>query len=189
MKKPNSALPRGVKLLSKREMDRAVREMMRKKEKDQRDLEARARPLYELTREELFTVQGVLQESYSHTVSPMSEWRSGSSTGHYHAGYSTRTTLTVKPDNSRVPIKTLIFAGPTALRNGDRISAIIPRYEKHGEERWPSSGCDGMRPRVLYTDRQYKDSEEAVQITTLRSDERGAVRTDRSANYRDFTKE
>ena len=164
-----------------------MRDMERRRKREQKDLEARAKPLYELTREEFFTVQGVLQESYSHSVTPTSEIMIGGRSPSYGAGYSTHATITVMPDNSKLPIKTFIFEGPVTLRKGDRVSATIPRYEKHEceEERF---GCH-VSQRVIYTDRPYKEQEEAVQIITMREDERGAVRTDRSANYRRFTKE
>ena len=62
-KRPDTLLP--VKIQSRREIDRVVRKMQKDKEKAQKDLEARAKPLYELTHEEAFTVEEVFQEPHS----------------------------------------------------------------------------------------------------------------------------
>ncbi len=167
----------------------SILESMRKieitKEKDQRDLEARAKPLYELTREEKFTVEYVIAESYNHIVSPRAEMMIGGRSGSYDSGQSTKTTITVKPE-SNIPVRSLSFAGALTLRKGDQIKATIPRVESHGDEERFSHDC--MPRRVLYTDRPYKEKEEAIEITTLRSDELFALRTDRSANYKTYEK-
>jgi len=175
---------KGIKIPSEIDIEKAVRQMQKDIEKAQRDLEARAKPLYELTKEELFRVEYILAESYGHHVAPVSEMIIGGRSGSYSAGQSTRTTLTVRPERA-IPVKTLIFEGPTALRKGDRISATIPRYESHGDEE--RRFLDNLLPRVIYTDRPYKSKEEAIEIKTFSINKGEAVRTDRSANYKRFT--
>lgn len=175
-----------VKLLSKRETSRALARMQREQEKSQKDLEARAKPIYELTHEELFEVESVVQESYEHIVSPMSEWRAGSSSDGYTAGYSTLTRLTVKPIDSRIPITSIEFKGPTSVKAGDAIHAVISRHETHEGDR----NFDDYTPRnILYTDREYRPNEEAIEIKILSAVFKKVVRTERSVNYNEFKKE
>jgi hypothetical protein len=74
----------------------------------------------------------------------------------------------------------LIFQGQIPLVSGQRICALIPRYESHREE--GNFGCESRRK--LYTDRPYKPEEEAIEIEILNDKE--SLRTDRSSSYERF---
>ena len=157
------------------------KDFKRNEEKARRDLEARAKPLYELVHEETFEVQEVEAENYAHSV------RSHSKPlfQRYSVGYSTRTKIKVKPDN-KIPVRTLTFEGYTSIQKGDRITAVIPRYETHREERGFS---DWVPHGVIYTDRPYKADEEAIAIRKLGNKSKEVLRTDLSTNYESFRKE
>ena len=171
---------------TQKDLNRAAKDWQRNQEKERKDLERRAKPLHELTREEYFSVESVVSESYSHYVTPMSEMRIGGRSSSYHAGYSTRTSLEVKSTTGDIPVRSLVFDGFTAVKKGDRIRALIPKYEEHKEQRHFEDGCT---PRsVLYTERPYKETEEAIEIAII-DNQKEVMRKDRSVNYARFTKE
>ncbi len=183
--KKNKNLPSEIKLQSKSEIDKALARIQKEEEEIRKDLEARAKPLYELTHEETFEVEEVIQESYENTVYPMSEWRAGSGSGGYAAGYSVNARLNVKPIDLRISVKTLNFKGSTAVRAGDTICALISRYESH----ICAKDFDDCTPsNVLYTDREYRQNEEAIEIKILNVAREKVIRTERSINYSKFIK-
>ena len=170
---------------TQKDLNRAAKDWQRNQEKERKDLEERAKPLHKLVREEYFLVEGVESESYSHSVTPMSEMRIGGRSSSYHAGYSTRTNIAVTPTRE-IPVKNLVFEGSTSVRKGDLILALITRYEKHKEQRHFEDSCT---PRnVLYTERPYKETEEAIEIAII-DNQKEVMRKDRSVNYARFTKE
>ncbi len=183
--KKDKKLLREINLQSKSEIDRALARIQREEEEIRKDLESRAKPIYELTREETFEVEDVVQESYENTVYPMSEWKTGSSSSGYAAGYSTNTRLKVRPIDLRIPVNILNFKGSTTVKVGDTICAVISRHEAHIDTRIFDNYTP---PNVIYTDRDYRSNEEAIEIKILNFAHKKFIRTERAINYNKFIK-
>ena len=107
----------------------------------------------------------------------------------YHGGLTSRLILTVRPDKKDIPVRKLTFDGISAVRGGDLISAMIPRYEEKtigpGRALFLQRNTD--RHRVFYLDRPFNAEESAIEITIL-SDDRKILRIDRAVDYKDFIK-
>ena len=89
--------------------------------------------------------------------------------------------LRVEAEDANVPVQTLQFSGYSPVRGGDRVEALIPRYEtkRVGRQfRWDTFNT----PLTQTYDRPFHEEESAIELTIL-SENKEPVRRDRSADY------
>ncbi|MFH1400961.1 MAG: hypothetical protein ABIH41_05570 [Nanoarchaeota archaeon] len=150
---------------------------------DEDRIRALAKPLEELVFPERFTVQYVVAQSRATSNSVRSEMRFGGSSPVYRGGFTSRLVLTVEPA-AHIPVRELLFEGFSGVRAGDRIEALVTRYEVKMFGR-PITGHYDQR--AYHLDREYGPQENAVEIAILgRSDD--VLRRDRAVDYGSFVK-
>ena len=150
-------------------------------------LESLSKPLNELIVEEKFNVNGVLVETYTHSITPLSELVIGGKSSTYKTGYSSRAILEVTPYRPNIPVKTLYFNGFSVVKAGDVILAKIPKYREEKVEDPDNYGLYESSKRIFYLDRDFKPEEKAIEITIL-SSEGKKLRVERSVDYNLFIK-
>jgi len=151
---------------------------------EKRELQKGSEPLHKLTVYERFTVDDVTCNSYPTGFTPQAERVFGGTSSVYQGGFTTRLTLTVTPDKSDVPVRTLKFEGYSAVRAGDIISAGIPRYT---EKELPSAFFLAEPGETFFYDREFGPQETAVELQIL-SPEGTVLRSDRAVDYDKFVK-
>ena len=161
-----------------------MRDSLKDAEKRKADLEARSKKLEDLIVTEKFTVDEVLVGSYPTSFTPSSEMRIGGRSPVYTGGFWSKITLKVTPENSSVPVKTLIFDGFSTVRAGDYVSVRIPKY---AEER-VYSGDFYKQEKVFYLERDFNAEESAIELAILSGDKK-VLRTERAVSYRHFSQE
>ena len=121
---------------------------------------------------ENFVVQNILDEE-TEDLAVKSGIHSTSRTPFYEV--HSKRTLVVKPDNESVPTRILRFVGPTAVREGDYISAKILKDQNYGIKN--TSGQENS-----YEGTHLKDVETAIELTYLTNDGRPFY-GDKATNY------
>ena len=135
-----------------------------------------SKKLYELLVKERFIVEGVLGESKTLSYTSSSDMIvRGESIGGITAIYP-KITLEVLPDKE-IPVRFINFDGYSPVKKGDYIEAIIPKYE---ERRFFEVDS------ILYTERDFKEKESAIELAILSKDKKEILRTDRTADYEYF---
>lgn len=168
------------------EVRRRLEEFDNRSRAEEAALRAAAKPLEELVVSAYFNVDDVVGESYATSFTPNSEMRCSGPSPCYAGGYTSRLVLKVTPHDPEIPVKKLTFDGISAVRAGDYVSALIPKYEEKEMFEREQNVLDDER-RTLYVDRAFKEEEVAIE---LRLFEYGRVlRTDRAVTYRNFVKE
>lgn len=159
--------------------------MFEDEEKKIEDLEARSKKLYELVVTEEFEVNNVIARSNKTSFIPESERIYGGETpSHYNCGFTSNLTLTVTPTNTDIPTRILNFDGFSIVKNGDYISAKIPKYTEE-RVRIGLSPFNKISERVFYLDRKFNLEESAIELALL-SPKKEVLRRDRSIDYRLF---
>lgn len=135
---------------------------------------------------EKFHVQMVVSETDGGTFAPSREIKYGGYSPEYPKGDSSKLTIKVIPEREGVPIKTLEFLGPSIVRGGDYIEALIPKYtEEKFEEDWGRISMLGGRK--AYVERDWGENESALEIKiigiNLKEGEESVERIDRATNY------
>ena len=137
------------------------------------------KPLEQLVVSEKFTVAAVLSSSHG-TRFLSGPIAVGGHNPTEDGGHMCKTEIMVTPLENASPVKKLMFNGFSAARAGDTIVARIPRY-KVEETYWSE------RDKKFYSDRPYKEEEEAIEILFFSSKE-GPLRRERSITYKNFVK-
>jgi hypothetical protein len=184
----------------------AVKNHFQIRKDEERDyISKNAKPLHELVIEATFTVDHVLSEQESNNITPTSEARIGGSSPSYSAGFSFKTTLTVRPaiDNADSPIRKLIFEGYSSVPRNSHIIAKIPIYETKrnlygdsGSAMTPQNERQFNRNSKYYVARPAGLEEKAIEIdirdiTDVVEDKTisNSMRTERSVDYKHYQKQ
>ncbi len=153
-------------------------------EKHKADLKARSKPLHELVQTAYFRVNGVVGQSYATEVDV--EQFIGEHSSAHPAGHTSGLVLKVTAEDASIPVKELIFSGFSAVRGGDRVKALIPRYAAESEESYGLGLFSGENTPTHNVDRPYQPEEHAIELTIMEADRE--VRIDRSVDYWNFVR-
>ncbi|HLF54112.1 MAG TPA: hypothetical protein VI612_00135 [Candidatus Nanoarchaeia archaeon] len=173
----------GLRVPTAEEMTAGIERVQKEAEQHNADLKARSKPLHELVQTACFTINSVISQSYATRVHPPLMQRViGGGDDSSPAGYTSELVLKVTAEDSNVPVETLTFDGFSAVRAGDRVKALIPRYAVKEEKAF---GWKENAPKHN-VDRAYKPKEQAIELVIM-EDCRG-VRTDRAVDYSKFVR-
>lgn len=164
------------------------RKIKENRKRELEELTRNSKPLEQLLVHETFQVLSVIQQSLSCSHTPISEMRIGGKSPIYNTGYSTIVTMEVRPFNS-IPVRTLVFNGISSVKRGDKVTALIPRYEKkHPLLTYVPENEEEVNRNLFYYDRPYKEVELAIELNILpqNSEDSTIARTERAVEYKNF---
>lgn len=174
-------------------MDSGIEEaLMAAQEKGEQrlaELEKASKSLSELIARERFYVDSVIRSCQPICSRSYSEIRFNQEPVYSLTGYLPTLDISVLPDRHEIPVRRLLFSGYSAVRGGDYIVALIPKYR---EEKLEGFGASAILPPALrrqqktfYLERDFMDTESAIELMVFNSGGR-VVSTDRSADYGEY---
>lgn len=170
------------------QMEEATKKYKERKAQELADLKARSKPLYELVVTEKFIVESVVANSHATYISPNSEMMIGGRSPSYKGGFTSRVSLQVTPDDSRVPVRNLIFEGISTVRAGEYISTQIPTYEEINDPAQRDFSDRYGPKKVFYLPRELKSEELAIELVIISPVDESILRTERAVDYNRFIK-
>jgi hypothetical protein len=153
------------------------------------DVQKNAKPLEALIFEENFTVLSVTVTSMQKDITPIEDMVIGQGYKPNYVNHGVLYTMNVEPENSDIPIKTLVFHGTKGLPvvAGSRIAAKLPKYKErdgfgmkiseHMKQYYRERALTMEAPKMYYLERPYVDKEEPIEVALL-SPEGKKLRTD-----------
>jgi len=129
-----------------------------------------------------FIVEEVVSRSYATSVDRNNVF--GSPPQIQRTGYRTEIVLTVRPkEDQYLVVRELKFKGNSPVKAGDHIGAKIPKYEEK-RDIFSRDACLPLnkRSRVKYVERDFRESEEAIEIM-IHTPAGGTLRRDCAAHH------